>query len=383
MFHTILIANRGEIACRIIRACRKLGIRAAAVYSDADANARHAQEADEAVRLGPAPAAESYLNAKAILSAARRVGADAVHPGYGFLAENASFARACAAAGLTFIGPPPDAIEAMGDKTNARRLAQQAGVPVIPGTTDPALSDADLQAEAERTGYPVMVKAAAGGGGKGMRLVHRPDDLPDALASARREAKQAFGSDALLLERALRQPRHIEIQIFGDRHGNLIHLGERECSIQRRHQKVMEESPAPGLPPDPRTAMGKAAVSVARAVGYTNAGTVEFLLDEEGQFYFLEMNTRLQVEHPVTELVTGFDLAAWQIRVAEGEPLPVTQANVQWTGHAIEARLYAENPTRDFLPAGRGRARGRRYPDRRRRRHSLRPPAGKNHRPRA
>ncbi|RME49171.1 MAG: acetyl/propionyl/methylcrotonyl-CoA carboxylase subunit alpha [Caldilineae bacterium] len=351
MFHTLLIANRGEIACRIIRACRRLGIRAVAVYSDADAGARHVHEADEAVRLGPAPAAQSYLNAGAILDAARRAGADAIHPGYGFLAENAPFARACADAGLTFIGPPADAIEAMGDKTNARRLAQQAGVPVIPGTTDPALTDAALQAEAERIGYPVMVKAAAGGGGKGMRLVHRPDDLPDALASARREAQGAFGSDALLLERALHRPRHIEIQIFGDHHGNLIHLGERECSIQRRHQKVMEESPAPGLPAGLRAAMGEAAVSVARSVGYANAGTVEFLLDEDGQFYFLEMNTRLQVEHPVTERVTGFDLVEWQIRIAEGEPLPVTQADVQWTGHAIEARLYAENPARDFLPA--------------------------------
>ena len=350
MIDTILIANRGEIACRIIRTCRRLGIRAVAIYSEADRNARHVALADEAVFIGPAPAPESYLSIPALLDAAQRAGVDAVHPGVGFLAENAAFATACADAGLTFIGPSPAAIGAMGNKTAARGIVAAAGVPIVPGYGGPDQSDARLAAEAERIGWPVMVKAAAGGGGKGMRLVTRPEDLADALASARREARQAFGSDELLLERAIARPRHIEFQVFGDSHGNLIHLGERECSVQRRHQKIIEESPSVALTPALRTEMGEAAVRAAQTVSYTNAGTVEFLLAPDGAFYFLEMNTRLQVEHPVTELVTGLDLVEWQIRVAEGEALPLRQDEVVTQGHAVEARLYAENPANDFLP---------------------------------
>ncbi len=350
MIDAILIANRGEIACRIIRTCRRLGIRAVAVYSEADRNALHVALADEAVYIGPSPASESYLSIPALLDAARRTGADAVHPGVGFLAENAAFATACADAGLTFIGPSPSAIAAMGNKTAARDMVAAAGVPIVPGYGGLDQSNERLSAEAERIGWPVMVKAAAGGGGKGMRLVARPTDLGDALVSARREAQQAFGSDELLLERAVDHPRHIEFQVFGDTHGNLIHLGERECSVQRRHQKIIEESPSVALTPALRAAMGKAAVRAAQTVGYTNAGTVELLLAPDGQFYFLEMNTRLQVEHPVTELVTGLDLVEWQIRVAEGEPLPLRQEEVITRGHAVEARLYAENPANDFLP---------------------------------
>ena len=350
MIRSLLIANRGEIACRIIRTCRELGIRAVAVFSDADAGARHVQLADEAIHIGASPASESYLVADKLIAAALRAQVDAVHPGFGFLAESADFARACAKAGLIFIGPAPEAIAAMGNKRAARQLAATAGVPIIPGTGDHILDDAALTAAADAIGYPVMVKAAAGGGGKGMRLVAHPADLADALAGARREALQAFGSDELILERALRAPRHIEIQVFGDAHGRVIHLGERECSIQRRHQKVIEEAPSPAVDAELRARMGATAVGLAQAIGYTNAGTVEFLLDSDDQFYFLEMNTRLQVEHPVTEMVIGVDLVAWQIAVAEGRPLPLAQPDVVLTGHAVEARVYAENPANNFLP---------------------------------
>lgn len=350
MIDSLLIANRGEIACRIIRTCRNLGIRTVAVFSDADGDARHVRMADTAVHIGPAPAPQSYLHIEAIIAAAQRSGATAVHPGFGFLAENADFARACAAAGLIFVGPAPAAIEAMGNKRAAKALVAAAGVPVIPGYGGADQTDETLQAEAARIGFPLMVKAAAGGGGKGMRIVAAAADLLPALASARHEAQQAFGADELILERALPRPRHVEIQVIGDQHGRLIHLGERECSIQRRHQKVIEEAPSPAVDEALRARMGETAVRAAQTVGYTNAGTVEFLLDETGEFYFLEMNTRLQVEHPVTEMVTGIDLVAWQIRVAEGERLPLTQEQVCWQGHAVEARVYAENPALDFLP---------------------------------
>ena len=351
-FDTLLIANRGEIALRIIRACHKLGLRAVAVYSDADADSPHVRAADAAVRLGPAPAADSYLNVAALLSAAARAGAGAIHPGYGFLAENAEFARACAAAGLIFVGPSPEAIAAMGDKRAARRLAAGLGLPVLPGYDGPAQDEATLTGEAERIGYPLMVKAAAGGGGRGMRLVNGPEELAAALAGARREAAAAFGNGDLLLERAVLRPRHVEVQVFGDNHGHVLHLGERECSVQRRHQKVIEESPSPVVSPALRAELGAAAVALAAAVGYSGAGTVEFLLDEAGRFTFLEMNTRLQVEHPVTELVTGIDLVEWQLRVAAGEALPWTQEEITLTGHAIEARLYAEDPAAGFQPTG-------------------------------
>lgn len=351
MIHSLLIANRGEIACRIVRTCRHLGIRTVAVYSDADRGARHVRLADTAVHIGPSAAADSYLTSKAILSAARRTGVDAIHPGFGFLAENAAFAQAVTAAGLIFIGPAPEAIEAMGNKRAAKEMMAAAGIPVIPGYAGTDQEDSILLAQAETVGFPLMVKAAAGGGGKGMRLVKQPSDLTEALASARREALQAFGSDELILERALSRPRHVEIQVIGDTQGNIIHLGERECSIQRRHQKIIEESPSPAVDADLRQKMGETAVRAAQTIQYHSAGTVEFLLAEDGQFYFLEMNTRLQVEHPVTEMVTGLDLVAWQIHVAEGKPLPLTQAQVQWQGHAIEARVYAENPANDFLPA--------------------------------
>ncbi|MBK8903268.1 MAG: acetyl-CoA carboxylase biotin carboxylase subunit [Anaerolineaceae bacterium] len=350
MIRSILIANRGEIACRIVRSCQRLGIRTVAVYSDADAGAKHVKMADTAVSLGPPPATDSYLNQTAILNAARQTGVDAIHPGYGFLAENADFARACAEAGYRFIGPNPDAIALMGNKRAAKELVAQAGVPVLPGYGGADQSDGRFQTEAAKIGLPVLVKAAAGGGGKGMRPVFELDELPDALAAARREARQAFGSDELLLEKLVLQPRHVEIQVFGDQHDNVIHLGERDCSIQRRHQKVIEESPSPALTPELRARMGETAVAAARAVNYDNAGTVEFLLDADGNFYFLEMNTRLQVEHPVTEMVTGLDLVAWQIAVAAGEPLPLAQDAVVLSGHAIEARLYAENPANNFLP---------------------------------
>ena len=352
MIESVLIANRGEIAGRIIRACHKLGLRAVAVYSDAEADSPHVMAADAAVRLGPAPAADSYLNVAALLRAAARAGADAVHPGYGFLAENAAFARACAEAGLVFIGPSPEAIATMGDKRAARQLAAGLGLPVLPGYDDPAQDEATLMGEAARIGFPLMVKAAAGGGGRGMRLVGGPDELPAALAGARREAAAAFGNGDLLLERAVLRPRHVEVQVFGDSHGRVLHLGERECSVQRRHQKVIEESPSPAVGPALRAEMGAAAVALAAAVGYVGAGTVEFLLDEAGRFTFLEMNTRLQVEHPVTELVTGIDLVAWQLRVAAGEALPWAQDEIALSGHAIEARLYAEDPAADFRPTG-------------------------------
>jgi geranyl-CoA carboxylase alpha subunit len=350
MISTILIANRGEIACRIIDSCRRLDIGTVAVYSDADAGARHVAVADTAVSIGPAPATDSYLNSEAIIEAARQTRADAIHPGYGFLAENAGFARACAEAGLIFIGPTPEAIAAMGNKRAARELVAAAGVPVLPGYDGAEQGNEHFQAAAADIGYPIMVKAAAGGGGKGMRLVVSPNELDEALAAARRESQQAFGSDELLLEKALIRPRHVEVQVFGDRQGQIIHLGERECSIQRRHQKVIEEAPAPNLSDDLRRRLGETAVLAAQTINYTNAGTVEFLLDADDNFYFLEMNTRLQVEHPVTELVTGLDLVAWQIKVAAGEPLPLTQAEITFGGHAIEARLYAENPANDFLP---------------------------------
>lgn len=350
MIQKMLIANRGEIACRIMRTCRALGIRTVAVYSEVDQAARHVQEADEAVALGGVTPAESYLHIEKVLAAAQQAGVEAIHPGFGFLAENATFAQACVTAGFIFIGPSAAAIAAMGHKSAAKRLMETAVVPTIPGYQGSDQSVAAFATAAETIGYPVMIKAAAGGGGKGMRLVHTPAELPDALAGAQREAGQAFGVAELLLEKALIRPRHIEVQIFGDHHGQIIHLGERECSIQRRHQKIIEESPAPGLTAELRAALGAAAVRAAQSVGYTNAGTVEFLLDSHGRFYFLEMNTRIQVEHPVTELVTGLDLVAWQIRVAEGDPLPLTQAQVTFQGHAVEARLYAEDPAQGFLP---------------------------------
>jgi 3-methylcrotonyl-CoA carboxylase alpha subunit len=350
MFSKILIANRGEIACRVIRTARRLGIRTVAVHSDADAGALHVALADEAVLIGPPPARESYLRVEAILDAARRTGAEAIHPGYGFLSENAGFAEACRAAGITFIGPPPAAIRAMGGKSEAKALMAEAGVPLVPGYHGEDQDPAVLLAEARRIGFPVLVKASAGGGGKGMRVVAEEAQLADQLAGAKREAASAFGDDRVLLERYLARPRHVEIQVFADGHGNCVYLFERDCSIQRRHQKVVEEAPAPGLDPATRRRMGEAAVAAARAIGYEGAGTVEFLLDEDGSFYFMEMNTRLQVEHPVTELVTGQDLVEWQLRVAAGGRLPLGQDDLAIAGHAIEVRLYAEDPARDFLP---------------------------------
>ena len=349
-FSKILIANRGEIACRIIRAAKALGYRTVAVFSDADADALHVRQADAAVHIGSAPARDSYLNVDALLAAAKRAGAEAVHPGYGFLSENAPFAEACAAAGLVFIGPPAAAIAAMGNKARAKVLMQAAGVPCVPGYQGEDQSDKTMLAEAGRLGFPLMAKAAAGGGGRGMRLVTGPHDLANALARARSEAARAFGSDELILERAIGEARHIEFQIFADQHGNIIHLGERDCSIQRRHQKVIEEAPSPFVSMELRAQMGEAAVAAARAIDYVGAGTVEFLLDPFGRFYFLEMNTRLQVEHAVTEAITGLDLVAWQLRVAAGQRLPLEQHEVLLSGHAIEARLYAEDPDDGFLP---------------------------------
>jgi acetyl-CoA carboxylase biotin carboxylase subunit len=352
MFRKILIANRGEIAVRIIRACRELNVAPVAVYSEVDAAALHVRLADEAYLLGPAPSVESYLRIGRIVEAARASGAEAIHPGYGFLAENAEFARAVAAAGLVFIGPPPAAMELMGSKTNARRAAAAAGAPVVPGTTEPLASLEEARETAARLGYPVMLKAAAGGGGKGMRFVARADELPSAFDTARSEAAAAFGDSAVYLEKAVERPRHIEIQVFADTHGQIVHLGERECSIQRRHQKVIEECPSPIGDPSLRAAMGAAAVEIARAADYVGAGTVEFLVsDVTRDFYFLEMNTRLQVEHPVTELITGIDLVREQITVAAGAPLSFTQADVDWRGHAIECRVYAEDPEQDFMPS--------------------------------
>jgi len=349
-FGKILVANRGEIACRVMRTAKALGYRTVAVFSDADAGAAHVRQADEAVCIGPPPARESYLNVDALIAAAKLAGADAVHPGYGFLSENAAFALACEQAGIVFIGPPAAAIEAMGNKARAKHLMVAAGVPCVPGYPGPDQSDDTMMAEGRRMGFPLMVKAAAGGGGRGMRLVAKADDLANGLVRARSEAASAFGSDELILERAVIEARHIEFQVFADQHGNVIHLGERDCSIQRRHQKVIEETPSPAVSTELRARMGEAAVSAARAIGYVGAGTVEFLLDQSGNFYFLEMNTRLQVEHPVTEAVTGVDLVAWQLQVAAGERLPLEQHEVPFGGHAIEARLYAEDPYRNFLP---------------------------------
>lgn len=347
---SILIANRGEIACRIIRTARGLGLRTIAVYSQADRGAPHATMADEAVMIGPAPVGESYLRSDRIIEAAQATHADAIHPGYGFLSENEAFAEAVDNAGLVFIGPSAKAIYLMGNKAEAKRRMLAAGVPCVPGYEGDNQDDLAFAEAAQEIGYPVMVKAAAGGGGRGMRLVQEAGELADALALARSEAANAFGSDELILEKALLRPRHVEIQVFADKHGNFIHLGERDCSVQRRHQKVIEEAPCPVMTPDLRSAMGAAAVEAAKAVDYRGAGTVEFLLDAAGAFYFLEMNTRLQVEHPVTEMVTGLDLVAMQIAVAEGEELPLRQEDVRLDGHAMEARLYAEDPSRDYLP---------------------------------
>ncbi len=346
----VLIANRGEIAVRVIRTCHELGIETVAVFSEPDRPAPHVRLADEAYAIGPAPSSQSYLVFDKILDAARQSRADAIHPGYGFLSENAAFAEACAEAGVIFIGPPPEAIRAMGDKTAARRLMQEAGVPMAPGTPD-AIDEADEAAAlAEEIGYPVIIKAAAGGGGKGMRVVERPEDFHRAMALARSEAQSAFGDGRVFIEQYILEPRHIEFQILADHHGHTVHLFERECSIQRRHQKVIEEAPSAVLTPEVRAQMGQAAVRAAQSCGYVNAGTVEFLVDADLKYYFMEMNTRLQVEHPVTESITGLDLVAEQIRIAEGEALGYTQDDLAWQGHAIECRLYAEDPANNFLP---------------------------------
>lgn len=351
LFEKILIANRGEIAVRLIRACHELGIAAVAVYSEADRAALHVLKADEAYAIGPSPAAESYLNIEHILETAKRCGADAIHPGYGFLSENAGFARACRDAGIKFIGPSPESIELMGSKTRARQQMQKAGVPFVPGTSSGVKSLAEACEVASQIGYPIMLKAAAGGGGKGMRLVAGEAEMASALDSARSEAQRAFGDDEVYLEKAITNPRHIEMQILADEHGNCVHLGERECSIQRRHQKVLEESPSPAIKPEMRRRMGETAVRAAQAAGYANAGTIEFLADADGNFYFLEMNTRLQVEHPVTELVAGVDLVHLQIRIAAVEKLPFRQEDVCLRGHAIECRVYAEDPENNFFPS--------------------------------
>jgi 3-methylcrotonyl-CoA carboxylase alpha subunit len=361
MFASLLIANRGEIACRIIRTARRMGLRCIAVYSDADAHALHVAMADEAHRLGAAPARESYLNVEALLEAAVRSGAEAVHPGYGFLSENAHFAEACAKAGLIFVGPPPGAIRAMGSKSEAKAIMDKAGVPLVPGYHGADQAHDLLAAEAGRIGYPVLIKASAGGGGKGMRVVEDPAGFEAALGAAKRESAAAFGDDRVLIEKYLTKPRHIEVQVFADSHANVVHLNERDCSIQRRHQKVVEEAPAPGTTPEKRLEMGEAAKAAAAAIGYVGAGTVEFIA-EGGDFYFMEMNTRLQVEHPVTEAITGQDLVEWQLRVAAGEPLPLAQDDIGIHGHAFEVRLYAEDPARDFLPAT-GRLAHLRFPE--------------------
>jgi acetyl-CoA/propionyl-CoA carboxylase biotin carboxyl carrier protein len=353
MFATVLVANRGEIAVRVVRTLRAMGIRSVAVHSDADAGALHTRLADVAVPIGPAPAAQSYLSIERVLRAAAATGAQAIHPGYGFLSENVDFAKACAAAGIVFIGPPVAAIEAMADKIRAKQTVMAAGVPVVPGRTEPGMSDAQVAEAAVAVGFPALLKPSAGGGGKGMRVVRAEGELPEAIAAARREARGSFGDDTLLVERYVGNSRHIEVQVLGDAHGAVIHLGERECSLQRRHQKVVEEAPSPLLDTAMRASMGRAAVEAARAVGYTGAGTVEFIVDADRprDFFFLEMNTRLQVEHPVTEAITGLDLVELQVRIAAGERLPVDQSDVSLDGHAIEARLYAEDPARGFLPS--------------------------------
>ena len=351
MFAKLLIANRGEIACRVIRTAHRLGIRTVAVYSEADAQARHVALADESFLIGSPEASDSYLRGDRIIEVARRCGAQAIHPGYGFLSENAAFAVAVTQAGLVFIGPPPEAIRAMGDKSAAKAIMGKAGVPLVPGYHGAGQDSALLEKEAARIGYPVLVKASAGGGGKGMRVVEDGRDFRAALEACRREARSAFGDERVLLEKYLARPRHIEVQVFADRHGNCIHLFERDCSVQRRHQKVLEEEPAPGMSEGRRRAMGETAVAAARAIGYVGAGTVEFIVDQTGAFHFMEMNTRLQVEHPVTEMITGQDLVEWQIRVAAGEPLPLAQDGIGMRGHAIEARIYAEDPERGFLPS--------------------------------
>ncbi|MGW7053936.1 acetyl-CoA carboxylase biotin carboxylase subunit [Streptomyces sp. NPDC054887] len=354
MFDTVLVANRGEIAVRVIRTLRELGVRSVAVFSDADADARHVREADTAVRIGPAAASESYLRTDRLLEAAARTGAQAVHPGYGFLAENAAFAQACADAGLAFIGPPASAIALMGDKIRAKETVRAAGVPVVPGSSGSGLTDDELAAAAREIGMPVLLKPSAGGGGKGMRLTRVESALADEIAAARREARASFGDDTLLVERWIDRPRHIEIQVLADSHGNVVHLGERECSLQRRHQKIIEEAPSVLLDEATRAAMGEAAVQAARSCGYRGAGTVEFIVpgSDPSSYYFMEMNTRLQVEHPVTELITGLDLVEWQLRVAAGEELPFSQKDITLTGHAVEARVCAEDPSRGFLPSG-------------------------------
>lgn len=351
MFHKVLVANRGEIAVRVMRTCREMGIQTVAVFSDADRGALHVRTADEAVRIGPPPSRESYLNASALIEATKRTGADAVHPGYGFLSENPAFARACRDAGIVFIGPPPEAMEAMGEKTRARRKMSQAGVPVVPGMQDPEEDPRVAKRFSDEIGYPVMIKAASGGGGKGMRRVDDPAAFEDAFRGAQREALNAFGDGRVYVEKFLDRPRHVEIQIFADTHGRAIHLFERECSVQRRNQKVIEETPSCAITPELRERMGAVAVRAAKAVGYVGAGTCEFLVDSKRNFYFLEMNTRLQVEHPITELRTGLDLVRWQLEVAAGGDLPLRQEQVEGRGHAIEARINAEDPARGFLPS--------------------------------
>ncbi len=360
-FRKVLVANRGEIAVRVMRACREMGIATVAVYSEADGAALHVRHADEAYPIGPAPSRESYLRGDRILEVAARAGAEAIHPGYGFLAENAGFARACEDAGVVFIGPRSETIALMGEKTSARRVAVDAGVPVVPGTLEPLADDAAIEREAARVGFPLMLKAAAGGGGKGLRLVDRPQDLAAAVARARGEARSAFGDDSVYIEKAIEKPRHIEIQVLADAHGHAVHLFERECSIQRRHQKVIEESPSPFVTPELRARMGALAVELVRRAGYVNAGTLEFLVDAQRNPYFLEMNTRLQVEHPVTEMVTGVDLVQLQIRIAQGEALPLRQEDLTQRGHAIECRVYAEDPDANFMPSP-GRIIGLRVP---------------------
>jgi len=353
LFRKVLVANRGEIAVRVIRALREMQITSVAVFSEVDRKALHVSMADEAVAIGPAPSSESYLSGERIVAAALRVGADAIHPGYGFLSENAGFARLCGEAGIKFIGPQPGAIERMGSKTAALRVAKEAGAPVVPGSEGAVDSEADARRVAARIGYPVLLKASAGGGGKGMRRVDGDADLASAMRDARSEAERSFGSSEIYVEKLIQRPRHIEVQVLGDEHGHLIHLGERECSIQRRHQKVVEECPSPLVRsrPELRNKLGEVALQIARAVNYSNAGTLEFLADDDGNFYFLEMNTRLQVEHPVTECVTGLDLVRWQIRIASGKPLTVRQQDIRWSGSAIECRVYAEDPDNNFLPS--------------------------------